>query len=430
MRSQSLLRFSLLMSAGSVAASVALTGCNSYRVNSGSSTGPSSPTTGSSSNSPAAFVYVTSQPSATSSTYTVVAYATDTNGHLTPISGSPFDQNAVSVTASGGYLLANTPSQPDINSYKIGSDGTLSLASQFNYQQQTGYVSNDNNTCGGVGDFIFDRTGQYVYATVTNYDCSSNNAIASFAFDPSKGTLSYLGNANIGYESSGEISFLSDDSYAYSALNDECMYGGISSFSRSANGLLNYSTAVTFTPTQGPPPPPGSKGSFKQGYAPAMTAADNANHIAIAEFPCFEVNGVAQTQVQFAAYTADSNGNLATTDTYATMPATAINVEQIAVSPSGTILAAGGLGGLQLFHFNGASSLTNFTNVLTTDTIGQIVWDNSNHLYALSRFQAGPGNAYGSGKLHVFNVTDKGATEASGSPYTIPEPLFLAVQPE
>jgi hypothetical protein len=101
------------------------------------------------------------------------------------------------------------------------------------------------------------------------------------------------------------------------------------------------------------------------------------------------------------------------------------------MSPSGTLLAVGGIGGLQIFHFNGGSSMTSFTGLLTTNSIAQVAWDNSNHLYAITL----TGGAYGSnsvspGKLYVFSVTDTSATEAPDSPYTIASPVDMAVQPE
>jgi hypothetical protein len=59
--------------------------------------------------------------------------------------------------------------------------------------------------------------------------------------------------------------------------------------------------------------------------------------------------------------------------------------------------------------------------LLTKDEIDQVFWDNSNHLYALSR------NA---GKLHVFTVTPTSHSEASGSPYTIANPANVIVLPK
>jgi len=416
MRCSRLVRFSIL----SCIASFVLSGCSGGRFATGSSTGTSSPP------STAAHVYVTSQPSS-GSPYEIVAYTANANGQLTPVSGSPFNQNVYSLGASGGYLVAAAATEPEINSYTIGSNGALTMATQFNYQQQTGYVSNIDTVCGDLGGFVFDRSGQSLYAAVANIDCSNNNAVASFSFDSSNGSLSYLGNTNIGYEASPAISLLGNNDFAYSAFNDQCMYGGIMSFGRGANGLLSE-MPYTITPANGPAAPPGSTSSgVKQpSYAAGLTAADSSNHVAMAEFPCYAQGGVAATQVQLATYTSDANGNLTTADTYATMPATAVNPLDLKMSPSGTLLAVGGVGGLQVFHFNGASSITSFTSVLTTDNISQMFWDNSNHLYAITLSVGSL--AVNPGKLHVFTITDTAATEAPGSPYTIAAPASLAVQ--
>jgi 6-phosphogluconolactonase (cycloisomerase 2 family) len=357
-----------------------------------------------------------------------VAYAADTKGQLAPVPGSPFNQSVGPMAASGGYLLAASLSQADINSYTIGSNGALTLASQFALTQQTGYQAITGATCGDVSGFVFDRTGKSLYTAVYNFSCSSNNAVDSFALDPSNGSLSYLGTVDMGYESSEAISVLGNGANAYSALNDACMYGGVSSFSRSTTGLLTNTQAVV-TPQFGPAAPPGAKisGVKLPSYAATLTASDTTNHVAIGEYPCYMMSaGAAALPVQLATYTADASGNLTTTDTYATMPATTINPLDLEMSPSGSLLAVGGVGGLQVFHFNGASPITTFGSALTTDSISQIFWDNSNHLYAITLNAVPP--AVNPGKLHVFTVTDTSASEASGSPYTIATPIALAVQ--
>jgi len=393
------------------AASLALSGC------SGSTNSP----TLSPSSSTVAYVYVSSQ-TATSGPNQIVAYAADAKGQLAPVPGSPFSQSVGSIGASGGYLLAASLSQSDINSYKIGSNGALTLGPQLTLTQQTG-----GTTCGNGGKFVFERTGKSLYAEID--DCSGNKEIASLAFDSSNGSLSYLGNVNIGTKSSAAISFLGNNKFAYSALNDACLYGGMSPFSLSNTGLVDLTSFVQ-TPQFGPPVPPGAKISdVKQpSYAAGFTATDTTNHVAIGEYPCYALNGVAVTQVQLAAYTADASGNLTTTDTYATMPTTTINPLDLEMSPSGSVLAVGGEGGLQVFHFNGASPITSFGSVLTTDNISKVFWDNSNHLYAITLNAVPP--AVSLNKLHVFTVTDTSASEAPGSPYTITSPIALAVQSE
>jgi hypothetical protein len=90
------------------------------------------------------------------------------------------------------------------------------------------------------------------------------------------------------------------------------------------------------------------------------------------------------------------------------------------MSPSGRLLAVGGLQGLQIFHFNGANPITHYTGLLTSDPIAQMFWDNHNHLYAISQ---------SSGKLYVFTITATEHQQAQGSPHAISGPQYIAVQP-
>ncbi len=385
---------------------------------------PGNPQPGGSS-STAAFVYVVNQ-SNSGTPNQVVAFTADANGLLAAVPGSPFNQDVTSIAANGKYLMATANSEPNINTYTIASNGALTLATQFNYGQDTGYQSNIDTTCGDMGGLLFDHTGQSLYAAVGNINCSNNNAIASFAVDPSTGGLSYLGNVNIGYNSSPAIAFLGTNDFAYSAFPG--MYWSLMSFERGSNGMLNHNDS--FTSVHLIAAPPGSTPGLINGYTPGLTSTDTANHVAIAEYPDFTVNGAPQP-VQLASYTADANGNLSTNDTYATMPATSVTTPlDLEISSSGTLLAVGGVGGLQVFHFNGANSITGFTSLLTADSISGMSWDNSNHLYAFTLTGAAYGsNSVSPGKLHVFTVTDTAASEASGSPYTIATPIAIAIQP-
>jgi hypothetical protein len=103
------------------------------------------------------------------------------------------------------------------------------------------------------------------------------------------------------------------------------------------------------------------------------------------------------------------------------MPATAgTYVYDIAISPSGKLLAVGGDAGLEVFYFNGSKPITSYTGLLTRDEVDQFAWDNDNHLYATS---------YQSGKLFVFTITPTSFSQAAGSPYTIAKPLNIVVLP-
>ncbi len=390
---------------------------------------PSSPSPSSPGSSNVAYVYVGSNPTSCCVSTQIVAYAAGSNGQLTPVPGSPFNQNVGSMAATSAYLLATANTGSDINTYTIGSNGALALGPQFDYSQIDSQIGSQvSGTC-GMGVDAFDRTGQSLYTEVTcasgtNYD----DFVASFAFDSSNGTLSYLGDTGTGLTSNfPALTFLGNDDYAYQVYPTGCstfVGGGVFSFARSSSGLLNE---TSYTSPTGPSLPSGATaGAGPFGYVAGPVAADTANHVAMVEDACFSLGDVSQP-VQLATYTANSDGSLTTTDTYATMPSTTIDPGVLAMSPSGTLLAVGGSGGLQIFNFNGSTPITSLSGVLTTDYISEMLWDSSNHLYALAPFEAGPGDTSGPGKLHVFSVTSSGATEAPGSPSTIQNPSDLAV---
>jgi hypothetical protein len=358
----------------------------------------------------------------TADAYQIVAYAAAANGQLTPVPGSPFSQNVNSMVASSAYLLAAPNSGSVINTYTIGSNGALTLGPQFNYaqigSQIAAQIGAQGYTCSTMGVLAFDRTGQNLYAEATCSQGPDNlNFIASFAFNSSNGTLTYLGDTPTGTGNSSPLVFLGNDEYAYQ-VDGGCLPNvgeGPYSFARSSSGLL---TQIPTSITEPPTPPGATSGAGPFGYVAVSFAADNTNHLAAAEASCFFPNGVAPITtlpVQLAAYTDNPDGSMTTTDTDATMPTASVIGGLLAMSPSGTLLAVAGPGGMQIFHFNGASSVTSFTGVLTTDSyINQMAWDNSNHLYALD-----PGNNVTPPVLHVFTVTDSGATEAPGSPYAL-----------
>jgi WD40 repeat protein len=93
------------------------------------------------------------------------------------------------------------------------------------------------------------------------------------------------------------------------------------------------------------------------------------------------------------------------------MPTTAsLAVKDIEISPSGKLLAVAGTAGLEVFHFNGSNPITPYTGLLENDEIDQCLWDNANHLYAISSK---------SNLLFVFTVTPTSYYQAPGSPYVI-----------
>jgi hypothetical protein len=207
------------------------------------------------------------------------------------------------------------------------------------------------------------------------------------------------------------LSFVSDDLHAYSS---SCYHftPEVFGFTRSGNGALEYLQTTIPIPNAG-------NGNF---YCPWLAAADTAEHLAVSMQPLDGSTWQPIGPSQIAVYTADGSGNLTTTSTPANMPSVAVGgILDYWMAPSGKLLAVAGTGGLQVFHFNGANPVTTDTGLLTTDQVDRVLWDNSNHLYAISR---------SAGKLYVFTVTPTSAAPAAGSPYAIKNPVDFIVLPK
>jgi hypothetical protein len=91
------------------------------------------------------------------------------------------------------------------------------------------------------------------------------------------------------------------------------------------------------------------------------------------------------------------------------MPSAAVGTLRVLLlSPGGSLLAAAGTSGLQVFHFHGSNPITPYTGLIAAHAIYDLAWDTHNHLYAI-----------GSGRVNAFWVTSTGHKQASGSPYAI-----------
>ena len=138
--------------------------------------------------------------------------------------------------------------------------------------------------------------------------------------------------------------------------------------------------------------------------------------------PDSEESGYSDGKSVLASFTAQANGNLITTNTAAEMVAPDVQGYITSISPTGKLLAIGGGTpgaplGFQILHFNGANPITKYSGVLQSKyPFIQFGWDKHNHLYALS-----------SNYLFVYNVTPTSISQASGSPYSIPEASSLIV---
>jgi hypothetical protein len=351
--------------------------------------------------SPVAYVYVSS--AANLSSGQIHEYSAAPNGALTPIPGSPFSTNGLNTMAvNGAWLFGVANQDTDIESFSIASNGALKRKDTYNVTPPGP----------GVIGVYLDHTGSTLYADFY----TTNNDYLSFSINQSTGQLKEIGDLPGGPANDSPVSFIGNNVYAYSS---SCYHFGpeIIGVQRNSDGTLSYLNNFN------PPLPAEKSGGF---YCPWRAAADPTNHIAIAMEP-LNSNWVQDGPWQLAVYTADKNGNLATTSTNSNMPAVQVGaVNAYWPSPDGKYLAVGGTG-LQIFHFNGANPLTKFTGRIGSEPIAQIFWDNSGHVYALSTtYTSNPST----GKLFVYTVSAKGVTQAPGSPYTITNGQNLIVLPK
>jgi len=355
------------------------------------------------SDSPVAYVYVSSTLKG-GNVNEIKAFAAASDGKLTAVSGSPFQENVTNMAANGKYLFATNSSGTAIESYSIESDGALRYAATTDTAQ--------SNDCNVLGPLFLDHTGKSLYDMEFNGSGCDNNTYVTFSVDKSNGGLKDPGNSSGNAWLYLPASFIGDNVYAYSANCIEDSYWGIYGFKRSADGLL---TEININAA--PPTPP--EGYF---YCPSLAAADPTDHVAISMQPVNQEDFSPDRLPQLATYTADAEGNLTTTSTRSNMPKTSVvSVTDLKMSPSGKLLAVGGTEGLEIFHFNGSKPITSYTGILKKDEINQFFWDNHNHLYAIS---------WSADKLYVFTVTPTSYSEAPGSPYAVSQPQNVIVQPE
>jgi hypothetical protein len=204
------------------------------------------------------------------------------------------------------------------------------------------------------------------------------------------------------------MTFAGDNLYAYQAFNS-CLYWscnwGVLGARRNSKGKLTGSSA-------GSNPPTAKEGDY---YLADYAGADPTQHVAIAVQAVSQIYPFGNDGLpQLATYTVHSDGSLTTDSAYWNMPTTANQgywgPYDVEISPSGKLLAVAGTAGLEVFHFNGSKPITPYTGLLENDEIDQCLWDNDNHLYAISSK---------SNRLFVFTVTPTGYYQAPGSPYVI-----------
>lgn len=335
--------------------------------------------------SPSAYVYLIN--GASNNTSELDGYRADSTGALTRLPGSPF-WTSTSPTVGGMALTAHWLFATDgtsIYSFSIASNGALKKVSSVNAEQHS------ECHCGSIGSLFLDHTGSTLYA-LSIYDDGANNTIQYFHKNGTTGALTYFGSASP--ESAalwGPLSFIGNNEFGY---NVSCIQQSAAFYTARRN---NDGTLTRFLIEQPVPTIP------NDNYCTDGHAADPTNHLAVG----FVAESTNRTQL--GVYTADSSGNLTTKSTYQNMPSAAVGTLRVLLlSPGGSLLAAAGTSGLQVFHFHGSNPITPYTGLIAAHAIYDLAWDTHNHLYAI-----------GSGRVNAFWVTSTGHKQASGSPYAI-----------
>jgi hypothetical protein len=377
--------------------------------------------------SPVAYVYVAqtdqtmSQQAGSQPIYT---YSVAADGKVSPVPGSPFTQlSGQMVGTTGTHFITLGYAQGQrfgpmnyLYSYDVASNGAIGKQeSEIDTQSYTGTDcpgAEPNTTPGGAE---LDHTGQYLYVPY----CS--DAVQTYKIAKPSGNITFQGATtfNPPYMSDTGLPKLTGNStVAYNQTiiqqgpaADPGYFGGFAVFARQTDGSLEWRGVPTVT---GP--------SLPENYYPSFTGLltnDSTDHFAvmlgIGKFIPPDTWAGAFIGCALASYTAGSDGQLTSTNTYNNMPRLPACGQEMRLSPNGKTLAVLPNGGssLQFFHFNGVAPITPFTQVASTsgDPFGPMAWDASNHLYALGST---------SGKLHVYTVSSTGVVETPGSPYNLP----------
>jgi len=347
-----------------------------------------------------AYVYVSARVGDSNRTE-VYGFAAGPAGELTPVNGSPVAAGVTYMAVNGKYLFGSDAEGKFIHAFAISSDGTLR-------QTATTNVVRPGKACDNAGALFVDHAGATVY-NVGSYgtDCAQA-AYQAFQVDKESGRLELVHEARAGMNGA-LLRFSADNRFAFGA---GCTGTGplIYGFVRHHDGSLTRISEDSPLPSR----------DGNQGWCPYLAAADARNHLVVPVYPSAE-SSQPDGPFQLATYSIDEEGMLTTTSTPENMPKIAVgSLTDLAMAPSGRLVAVAGSRGLQVFRVNGGAPLLALPGLLTRQEVDQMFWDGKGHLYAISQ---------SAGKLWVFNVDEDGWTPAPGSPYAVSGAQNIAVQP-
>jgi len=347
-----------------------------------------------------AYVYVSARVGDSNRTQ-VYGFAAGSSGELTPIGGSPVAADVTFLAVNGKYLFGSDVTGRFIHAFAIASDGMLRPTASTN-------VVRPGKACDSAGALFVDHAGATIY-NVGSYgtDCAEA-AYQAFQVDKTTGRLELVHEARAGMNGA-LLRFSADNRFAFGAGctgNGPLIYG----FVRHHDGSLTRISEDS--------PLPARDGN--QSWCPYLAVADARNHLVVPVYPSAE-SSEPNGPFQLATYSIDEDGMLMTTSTPENMPKIAVgSLTDLAMDPSGRLVAVAGSHGLQVFRVNGGAPVRAMPGLLTRQEVDQMFWDGNGHLYAISQ---------SAGKLWVFNVDEDGWAPAPGSPYAVSGAQNIAVQP-
>ncbi len=347
-----------------------------------------------------AYVYVSARVGDSNRTQ-VYGFAAGPSGELTPVDGSPVAADVTFLAVNGTYLFGSDVAGTYIHAFAIAADGMLRPTASTN-------VVRPGRACDNAGALFVDHAGATVYNVGAYGTNCAEAAYQAFQVDKTTGRLELVHEARAG-RNGALLRFSADNRFAFGAGctgSRPLIYG----FVRHHDGSLTRISADSPLPT-----PDGN-----QGWCPYLAVADAHDHLVVPMYPAAE-SPLPEASFALAIYSIGEDGTLTTTSTPENMPKTAAGgLTDLAMAPSGKLVAVAGSRGLQVFRVDGASPVRAMPGLLTRQEVDQMFWDGHGHLYAISQ---------AAGKLLVFNVDEDGWAPAPGSPYTVSGAQNIAVQP-
>jgi hypothetical protein len=300
----------------------------------------------------------------------------------------------VSLVGAGNFLFATD--QKNIVTYRADSQGSLTEISSVD-----GTAHDPDSQYASVQSLSLPADARNLYTDNWFFD-GSNNDYESWTIE-NDGQLTYLGNPGLPlYSTAGGWPFTFSSNGRFGYTWSVCRWdGGVLGYFRRSNGTLESFQ----TYANGLFPTNATEGGSVCSQGVAISAWGVAAVAWNGDYCCGGPTGI-------ASYLMKGDGTLA--EIWGSAIFTTENA--MTFDPSGRYLALASALGIRMYQLQTNGRLTPI-GAVQQPTVGftSLVWDNSNHLYALAN------------GLYVFNAIAGQLSLAPGSPYPIKNAGSLAV---